>query len=279
MAADMPVKAPPRAAPAAFSWSGCYIGANGGWIESREKYRLAPGGNYSNAAGGLAPPNAAGTGLLAGDRATASHAYLGEDSGGTFGGQVGCNRQVGAWVFGGEADLNWSDISNSVRVAYGPVPSENPLFTISPQTDIVTSKLEWFSTIRARVGYAFDRFMVFGTAGLVVGNVKSTTNVSFTTSGTSPVYSGASHIGSNSETRAGLTAGGGVEWAVINNWSVKAEYLFLDLGRHSYSSALVTPATALPGYTWTTAQTMREHVVRVGLNYRFDWAGPLVAAY
>src|SRR4051794_16842628 len=113
-AADLPVKARPMAPVAAFSWNGCYIGANGGWVGQRVGYDTSPAGAYTTAAGFLAPPNAAGTGLLAGDFATAQHSYRADGNGGTFGGQIGCNMQFGGLVLGVEGDLNWANATTSV---------------------------------------------------------------------------------------------------------------------------------------------------------------------
>jgi len=77
---------------------------------------------------------------------------------------------------------------------------------------------------------------------------------------------------------AGLGRGAGAEYAINNSWSLKAEYLYLDFGNWSYTSGLVTPAVAVPaGYTWTTSVRAREHIARIGVNYRFgdpsSWRG------
>jgi outer membrane immunogenic protein len=93
------------------------------------------------------------------------------------------------------------------------------------------------------------------------------------------VYNGATHVGSASSNQPGWVAGGGVEWAVTNNWSVKAEYLYLLFDAFSYASPLVASfIPAAPGYAWNTNVTPREQIVRIGVNYKFDW-GPVVARY
>jgi outer membrane immunogenic protein len=271
-AADLPVKAPivsPVAAPAV-NWSGCYVGANAGWIGGKTSYDTAPSGAYLNPAGVLAPPNAAGTGLLAGDFTSAQHSYGPRNSGAEVGGQIGCNRQWGSYVLGVEADLNWSSLRNTIDASFAAFPSANPAFTISPETESLSTRLDWFSTIRARGGFAWDRWLVFATGGLAIGNFQSSSSIVYGTTGTSPVFSGAAHLGSSSITRLGLAVGGGLEYAFANNWSLKAEYLYLDFGSWSYASGLTVPAIAIPaGYSWTTNVTAREHIARVGINYRF----------
>ena len=278
-AADLPVKAPPIAPVATFGWSGCYIGVNGGWLGGKASYGTSPGGAYLNTAGVAAPPNAAGTGLLAGDLASARHAYDVTNSGGEIGGTVGCNQQWGSVVLGVEGDVNWSSLRNSVTTAYGPFPSANTTFTISPETEALTTRMNWFSTVRARGGYAWDRWLLYVTGGAAIGQFDSSTSIVYGTTGTSPVFSGAAHFGSNSMTRLGWTAGGGAEYALTRQWSFKAEYLYLDFGNWSYASPLTAPAAALgAGYTWQTSVREREHLVRIGINYRFG-EGPIMARY
>src|ERR1700744_5537666 len=161
-AADLPLKAPPMPV-AVYNWTSCYVGGNVGWNVSHNDDLLNPTGNYLNAAGALAPPNAAGTGALAGDQTAVTHAYASSNSAVTGGVQVGCNIQKGKWVFGGEADFNGSDSKNRISAAFAPVTSANPLFTISPETDTVSTRMDWFSTVRGRVGFAFDRVLVYAT--------------------------------------------------------------------------------------------------------------------
>jgi outer membrane immunogenic protein len=270
-AADLPVKARPMApVSAAFSWSGCYIGANGGWVHQRTGFDTSPSGSYLNAAGVLSPPNAAGTGLLPGDLAAAQHSYRANGDGATAGGQVGCNMQFGSLLLGVEGDLNWANARTSVNAAFAPFPSANPAFTISQETESLSTRLDWFSTVRARGGIALDHWLLYATGGLAIGHFRSSTNVAYGANGTSPVFANSLQAGESTTTRLGLAVGGGVEYAVNANWSVKAEYLFMTFGSFSYASPLLAPAAAVgAGYSWATTVTPREHIFRVGLNYRF----------
>jgi outer membrane immunogenic protein len=282
IAADLPAKAPmvaPVMSPA-FSWSGCYVGANAGWVGGRTQINTSPSGSYLNAAGVLAPPNAAGTGLLVGDFTSAQHSYTPNGSGGEVGGQVGCNLQFGSIVLGAEGDINWSSLTTSVNAAFAPFASANPAFTISQEAENISLRMNWFSTLRARGGIAFDHWLLFGTGGLAIGQFSSSTNITYGSNGTSPVFANASHIGQASTTRLGLALGGGLEYALTNNWSVKAEYLYLNFGAWSYASPLVAPAGAVgAGYTWTTTVSSRDHIVRLGINYRFGDPVAVVARY
>jgi len=124
-------------------------------------------------------------------------------NGGLFGGYAGYNWQSGAWVFGAEGDFNglWND-----QTFAGPFPSS---------VDIGT---DWLASIRGRLGYAYDRALIFGTAG--VGFTEATSDINF--------GGGATLSGSDSFT--GWTLGGGAEYAFTDNWIGRAEYRYYDFG-------------------------------------------------
>ena len=149
-----------------------------------------------------------------------------DTSGGVVGGTLGYNWQSGPAVFGVEGDVDWSGIKGSG--ACGALSCE--------------TKNDWLGTFRGRVGYAFNRVMPYVTGGLAVGNVKA-----------------SSALGSNDETRAGWTLGGGVEANIIGPWSAKVEYLYADLGKTT-CSACVAGGTDVNFHT---------NIVRAGVNYRF----------
>jgi outer membrane immunogenic protein len=280
IAADIPVKAPP--VPVAFSWAGCYVGANGGWIRSRDHYRLQPSGAYLTPPAVAAPPNTAGTGNNPPDNLALTTTHSGSGSGGTAGGQVGCQIQQGTVVVGLEADANWSRSRTSAIAAYPSFPNlGNPAFTDQSRTESVSNRLDGFATFRGRIGYASDRFLVYTTAGFALGHSKSETAVLFGTGVGNPVFNGASHIGSDTFTRLGLASGVGAEYAFTDRLSVKIEYLYVRFGaqREHYQSPLVAAAVAFaPGYSWQTSiGSSQEHIARVGLNLKLG--GPLRAAY
>jgi outer membrane immunogenic protein len=263
-------KAPVVAAVPYFSWSGCYLGINGGWLSGRDRTDLSPSGSYLNPVGAGSPPNLAGTGDFPASIAALSNSYRQRESGGLVGGQVGCNYQVGAFVFGGEADAQWTSLDNNLTANYAAFANPgNPAFTNAAHTETVSNKLEWFSTFRARAGFAWDRAFIYGTGGVAIAGIQSDTNVTFGLFPVLPVYNGAVHIGSASVTRTGWVAGGGIEWAFSPNWSLKAEYLHIELGSFSYTSPLVAavaPNAVGPGYTWTTRVRTAVDLVSVGIK-------------
>jgi outer membrane immunogenic protein len=151
-------------------------------------------------------------------------------SGGLVGGTAGFNWQTGQWVFGLEGDVDWSNIKGSTTVAC-------PLGCQTANS--------WLSTVRGRVGYAFDRFLPYITGGLAVGDIRATT----------PGFAG------NTNTNAGWTVGGGLEFAIVGNWTAKAEYLYVDLGKNNCGLNCGVAATDNVSFT--------SHIVRGGINYRF----------
>jgi outer membrane immunogenic protein len=236
----------------AFAWNGCYIGANAGWVGSDTSLHEFPSGQ---SIGAINP--------LLGQLVTTNYSLNG--SGGVAGGQLGCNRQFGNLVLGIEGDLDYSSLRESTTASY-PLTRAGNAFQLA-RTQTITHDLNWFSTVRARGGYAFDRLLVFATGGFAIGRVESSFNQIFS--------SGAQNLGAGTTTRLGWTVGTGVEYALNAQWSVKAEYLYLDFGTFSYTSPLVqTPAN-----TWTSDIHSREHIVRAGLNYKVDWGGAVVAKY
>jgi outer membrane immunogenic protein len=279
MAADQRVKAPVHKAPPppVFSWSGCYLGGNGGWIGGHSEFALGPAGRYLAGTGFSAPPNTDGTGDFATDIAALSNSYKSNNSSFEGGVQVGCNNQLGPAVFGFEADWQKSNLSNTVDASFAAFPNVgNPIFTDAAHIEHVTSKLDWFSTFRGRLGFTpIDSLLLYGTAGFVIADIKSDTAVNFGTFPFAPVYNGASHVGSASKSKFGIVAGAGAEWAFAPSWSAKAEFLYFELvDSLIYLSPLVAAVPAFaPGYAWNTKVNLHEVVARAGINYHFSAFG------
>ncbi|MDJ1160011.1 porin family protein [Chelatococcus sp. SYSU_G07232] len=150
------------------------------------------------------------------------------------GGQIGYNYQFGQFVAGLEADIQYADLKGStsaLRFANGNVGRGR-------------GEVEYFGTVRGRVGVAFDRALVYVTGGLAYGETKF-----------SGVDTTAGIAFSKSDTRTGWTLGGGIEYAFTNNLTARAEYLYVDLGDNRY-------------YGVNKAGT-EFSVVRAGLNYKF----------
>lgn len=263
-AADLPVKARPMVpVAAAYNWSGCYIGGTVGAINGRNSYDNGPTGAYLGGAPGIAA-------LTPVTSAAVSASYGSTKLSITGGGEIGCNYQTGSFVFGLEGDINGSGLRNSTTPVF-PATAGGFL----GRTETETQSMSWYSTVRGRAGFTvWDRGLVYVTGGLAIANFNSSFNVNFTNTD--------SFAGSASTTRAGWVIGGGYEWALTNNWSVKAEYLHMDFGRFSMASPntmFVTNGAADPRYTWTTNIRAREDIVRVGVNYKLDWGGPVVARF
>jgi outer membrane immunogenic protein len=146
--------------------------------------------------------------------------------GGVVGGTLGYNYQFGSWVLGIEGDFDWAFIKGSTTCA------------------VVNCELksDWVGTARARIGYAWDSFLLYGTGGLAFSDLKF-----------------SSILGTDKKTQMGWTAGAGVEYALWSNWSVKGEYLYMDFGKLGCDTA----CGAGNNVAYTT------HMIRLGANYRF----------
>ena len=156
--------------------------------------------------------------------------------GGVLGGTVGYNQQFGMWVLGLEGDLSWSGIHGS-----RPVGSTGGFNCGSGPCETF---VKWFGTGRVRGGVAVDKALFYATGGVAYGKL-------FAQITPDPTFTGG-------ENKVGWTAGGGAEYALMPNVSVKAEYLYVDFGRFVYGTSIPNP-TALA----------RFGVARVGLNWRF----------
>ena len=161
-------------------------------------------------------------------------------SGGFVGGQIGYNWQAAGspWVFGVEADSAWADLGRTSSVFL-------PLGMVS-----VSSNANYQGSLRGRVGYAFDRTMVYATGGLGWINNEVTINAAI----------GPFGVGiSDSQMHLGGVIGAGVEHALAPNWSVKAEYLYGMYGRQTYFGSIAGGFSA----------DADNHTLKVGLNYQF----------
>jgi outer membrane immunogenic protein len=191
-------------------------------------------------------------------------AALGSSQGGfTGGGQVGYNVQSGNLVFGIEADIQYLGSKNKA--------SQSTIVADDFQVGVVGisnhSSVEWLSTVRGRAGYAIDRTLVYATGGLAFGGVKSSTSISSAVADNDQAAVGLWN-GSKSETRVGYAVGAGAEYALSQSISVKAEYLYYNLGTASYN---INPVIAAPDDDFLGAvakRTVDGNIVRVGLNVK-----------
>ncbi|GHE74939.1 membrane protein [Camelimonas fluminis] len=183
----------------------------------------------------------------------------------TFGGTAGYNYQIGDSVVAGvEVDYNWSNAdSNSAFTFNQPVWNGIATYRVDAHS---RSKMNGYGSLRARLGYLVTpSFMVYATGGAALGNVKSSGGATETLTAFGYDMDLGSRFGSKSKTLYGWTAGGGGEYAFNRNWSVKAEYLYTDLGKHEYVFYAENPGV----YQFGASQKHQFSVARVGLNYRF----------
>ncbi len=243
-AADMPVKAPLAPVSSAFSWSGFTIGGNlgYGWGSGSSTVMLS------------VPTFPIGP-------VPVSIANSAKPSGVIGGGQIGWNWQVSpGWILGLEADWQGSGQKGSGTL---PPQPDTTLLSVGTVQASYSANIDWFGTVRGRLGYAVDRVLLYATGGFAYGEVQ----VSGTATDGGIVvglpYS-ASGSFSGSQVNGGWTLGGGIEGALAGNWSWKAEYLYLDLG--SLDTASLGPFNREPVATHTH---FTDNIVRAGLNYRF----------
>jgi opacity protein-like surface antigen len=189
------------------------------------------------------------------------------------GGQVGYNYQYDKWVFGIEGNAGWTN-------AHGARPC--PSFFFNCEIDVNS-----LYTVTGRIGYAYyDRVLWYGKAGLAIGEVKAQGRCN-TDSMATPFFFGSAGLlnpgcpaSGTSNTAAGWTVGGGSELGLTENWSVKAETSYFNLGSSQYSfGALAGPTGAIP-VTLPNASVRREGwITTIGLNYRFiAFEAPAVVA-
>ena len=253
-AADLPArtytKAPVIVDPG-YNWTGFYVGLNGGYSWGRSRAPLNPGA-----------PLAVTT-------------IRQNVDGGLGGGQIGYNWQLDrTWVVGLEADIQGTSERGRSTDALGAARIGAIGIAISSNS---TTDFPWFATFRGRVGVLADpSLLLYGTGGLAVGEVKFTTQPAavaqlFDGNSNNAIGAPITLIGlqaSERQTRVGWTAGAGLEKKFSPNWSAKLEYLYIDLGSHTYFG----------GTASETRVSFRDQVVRAGFNYQFA-PGPVVAKY
>ena len=243
LAADLPSKRVAPVAPVApvFTWTGFYAGVNAGVNWSSR--------NINSTWYDVTGVTSAAT--------LASYAplpYANQRTGFIGGIQVGYNYQINQFVIGAEADF--------MGMAANQTSSSAPLDGGSFVT-VSTTKVQqqWLGTVRARAGFAVDRFLVYATGGLAYGSTKvSTISNDYTTTGTLI----DSWTGQKTSTDAGYVVGAGLEYAFTNNWLLRAEYLYYNLGKASANATL----SGSDLFT-KVSTTIDGNIVRAAISYKF----------
>lgn len=235
-------------------WSGSYLGVYGGHTSAHTRLSTATefvGSGYDLSAGtyfrasSVDPIAASGRGSLSPDAVSAGLSW-------------GRNWQAGPRVAGFEVDLGSMNLRDA-RSAGAVYPCCAP-FRYEVRQTIET---DWLATARGRVGYAFNRSLLYATAGLALARV----NVDARFSDNDPDARASTTLSRN---QLGWTLGLGYEHGFEDRWSVKAEVLHLDLGRAStVSTNLETSLGVFPSSPFTTRVRVRANQLRVGFNKRW----------
>ncbi|GJE59116.1 outer membrane protein [Methylobacterium trifolii] len=263
-AADLPRRAPPPVFTPipVFTWTGAYFGINAGYAFTEDQTIRTIGNNGPGAAPVVAPFNTNTVGNVLSLRRTP--AIRSEQDGFTGGGQIGYNLQFtpgSGIVVGFEADAAYTDLSRNR--SYLSAMNDPSTFRQS---------LDFLGTVRGRIGYAFDRVLVYGTGGFAYGNVNYDAQF-FGNAAARPL----AYAGRYSDFQTGFAYGGGIEYALATDSflnffkssavTVKVEYLHYDLGSRN---VLVNFTGAAPvNGSYTTRFTTEGNIVRAGLNYKF----------
>jgi outer membrane immunogenic protein len=265
MAADMQVKARPLPLPPPpiYSWTGCYLGANAGWVRSNVDV------NWAVDRTGFAVPGP----LIE----TASGANISR-SGGTAGGQVGCNWQTGQWVWGVEGDFNWASMHGHRDIDVNTVVSQTPVLDTLSEDD----GLRNFGTLRGRLGLAagsMGNWLFYVTGGVAWASFKLFDCINATVA--LPACNtalGNTAFADGTRTRWGGTVGLGLETLLTQAWSLKVEYLYMGFGSASTHVNFVTPVLAGEDVTFNHSH-LNVQTVRFGLNYHFGNYGTSAPVY
>jgi outer membrane immunogenic protein len=223
----VPAYAPPPPPPPAYTWNGCYVGASAGTSSGNSQH------------------------FRSSDGAPITESF--DLSGFIGGGQLGCNWQWGAWVFGIEGD--GSAVNKSGQgFELQPIPRPNTLWISETQE-------RWFVTARGRLGltnfwWFGDKTMVYVTGGGAWAKIDASEWLT-----TNPIATG--HQESN--TRSGWTVGGGIEYALGYGWSVKSEFLYADFG--TFTTFTSPPFNA--ANIFSRDVKVKDYIWRAGMNYKF----------
>ncbi len=223
-AADLPSSVYAPTSTAFTNWTDFYIGGNvgGGWARAKTDFSVG-GAGFASATNNL-------SGVLGGA-------------------QLGYNWQTGPVVLGIETDFQFTGMKGTLQAPTCPAGICGATTNAS-----YSQKLPWFGTVRGRVGYAQDSWLIYGTGGYAYARLETEASAS----------AGATSANlSQAETRSGWAVGGGVELAFARNWTARMDYLYVDLGRTN--TTLAIPGIATIGED----SRVTQNVVRLGVNYRF----------
>lgn len=285
---EPPVLPPPPPPP---MWTGFYVGLNAGytWGASNNLNFASPLAYLSPAVSSIGESaayaaSAAGT---VGSLSVGNSGFIG-------GGQVGYSLQFQEkFVVGLEADIQGIASGSSRATTASAAPWGD--FFLSGQTtsvQAVSRSVDYLGTVRGRVGYlVIPTLLAYATGGLAYGGVEL--NAAMIQSDAPAAFNVTSSWGASSaysNTRAGWTVGGGLEWMFWPNWSAKVEYLYYDLGSarvnlgtagRFYNDNDPNSGSPYALYAPFASARFNGQLVRAGVNYHFNWASsaPVLAKY
>jgi outer membrane immunogenic protein len=236
-----------RAGHGVATWTGFYVGAHAGYAWSDW------GVDLTHTTGAI----------IYNDPFPKSATSLGSSEGLLGGLQIGANYQSGAIVFGLEADVSWADLD-----AEGTFDTVNtgPCKPNSCTRWNIQSSLDTFGTVRGRLGFSTGPLLLYGTGGLAWGIV----DTKQTSHHNGPDFATPGGVVSGDSNHIGYAVGAGGEYRFSRNWSVKLEYLFIDLGEADYQLTGTTSPTSKTPWAESLKQDLELHTVRLGINYKFD---------
>lgn len=226
----------PVPTPSCFDWSGFYVGGSGGYKFSSVDLNLDLTGGWNFSSSRDAIKNA-GSGNL-------------DNDGGEAGGLVGYNFQWNCWVLGLEADGGYLWARHSTDLV--PIPDS-----------VVRSafRTHYLFTVAPRLGYALGNWLPYISGGLAVGDLEYEQEIDF------PPHIPRNFEGSHeSQTNAGWMVGGGLQYALTNHWSIRAQYQFIDLGDIDFTSDFAPPTPSSPAHHHAE---LREHNASFAIMYKF----------
>jgi len=245
LAADMAVKAPPPAPALVFGWTGFYVGTNAGYDWGNNNVAYDPPG----------PPNGF-TAFPINDPAiyAAGATQNVSNRGFTGGGQAGYNHQFNQYVVGAEADTEYLERSGRFSGMF--------VGAWGTQNVNMSGNSGWLATIRGRLGVTFNQVFVYGTGGVAFTNADVNIGNNW-----NPALGFRDASVNLHDTRTGWTAGAGLEYALNQNWSVRAEYLRVQFND---SAVVFTPGMFVPAASVAHGYTvdMPINIVRVGLDVK-----------
>ena len=226
-----------------WSWTGWYVGLNAGYGFANDNTITTTGQIAINAATVADGARPASVGIR-------PEGFIG-------GAQIGYNWQTGMWVWGIEADIQYTDLKETVNAV--------TIGTAFPGTrnNVFTQELEFLGTLRARVGYTWNRTLLYATGGLAYGGVNHSANFS------GPLPAGVLQFtGRTRDVEFGYAVGAGIEHAFTPNWTLRGEYLYYDLG-DTVVAVNVIPGSGGVGTGYNSRFENTGHIVRGGVNYKF----------